>query len=213
MSRLLTSMMFCLLGLSIAAPMAAAEGDAAAGQVMFGVCLACHGPTGGGNEAIGSPRIAGQNPWYIKRQIANFKAGIRGVKPEDTFGIQMRPLALTLADDQAVENIIAYLETLTPEILPKTIEGDVEKGKELYVVCAACHGDDGKGIEVLSAPRIAGEPDWYLLRQTMNFSKGIRGSHPDDIFGRQMAVINDLMLKDEQAVKDVIAYINTLPPE
>jgi cytochrome c oxidase subunit 2 len=122
-------------------------------------------------------------------------------------------MAPTLTDDQAVEDVIAYLETLTPEILPKTIEGDVAKGKELYQVCGACHGDDGKGIEERSTPRIAGEPDWYLERQIGNFSKRIRGDHADDIFGRQMAVINDLLLQDEQAVKDVIAYINTMPAD
>ena len=196
-----------------ATPVASAEGDAAAGQVLFGVCSTCHGPAGGGNQAIGAPRIAGQNPWYIKRQIANLKAGIRGAKPEDVFGSLMRSMAPTLTDDQAVEDVIAYLETLTPEILPKTIEGDVAKGKELYQVCGACHGDDGKGIEERSTQRIAGEPDWYLERQIGNFSKGIRGDHVDDIFGRQMAVITDLMLKDEQAVKDMIAYINTMPAD
>ena len=63
---------------------------------------------------------------------------------------------------------------------------------------------------MLSAPRVAGIPDWYLLRQIRNFDKGVRGTHPDDIFGRQMGVIQKLMLKDDQAILDVIAYIQTL---
>ena len=91
--------------------------------------------------------------------------------------------------------------------------GDVPKGKEIFTICAACHGDDGKGIEVLSSPRLAGIPDWYLLRQINNFEKGIRGTHADDIFGRQMGVIQKLMLENDQAKLDVIAYINTLPKE
>jgi cytochrome c oxidase subunit 2 len=142
------------------------------------------------------------------------KAGLRGVNPEDTFGVVMRPMAFTLASDQDIEDVVAYFGTLKPEILPETITGgDVPKGKEIYAICAACHGDDGRGIEVLSSPRLAGIPDWYLLRQINNFEKGIRGTHADDIFGRQMGIIQKLMLENDQAKLDVIAYINSLPKE
>ena len=214
MSRLLISMMLSGLGLLIAAPTAFAEPNLENGKTKFVVCEACHMPTGSGSKEIGAPRIAGQNPWYEKRQLQNFKAGIRGTKPEDTFGAVMRPMALTLPTDQDIVDVIAYFDTLKPEILPQTVEGgDVAKGKETYAICAACHGDDGKGIEVLSAPRVAGIPDWYLERQIRNFDTGIRGAHAEDIFGRQMGVIQKLMLPNDQAILDVIAYINTLPKE
>jgi cytochrome c oxidase subunit 2 len=128
--------------------------------------------------------------------------------------MQMPPIMTTLRTQQDVEDVIAYLGTLTPDILPPTIKGgDVAKGKEIYQICAACHGDDGKGVEVLSAPRLAGIPDWYLQRQIGNFKKGVRGTHPDDIFGRQMAVIQEMMLTSDQDVIDVLSYINTLPKD
>jgi cytochrome c oxidase subunit 2 len=214
MSRFLMSMTLGLLGLSLAATTVSAEPNLENGKVKFVVCEACHGPTGSGSKEIGSPRIAGQNHWYELRQLRNFKAGIRGVSPDDTFGLVMRPMAFTLATDQDIEDVVAYFGTLKPEILPQTVTGgDAPRGKEIFQICAACHGDDGKGIEVLSAPRVAGIPDWYLLRQINNFEKGIRGTHKDDIFGRQMGVIQKLMLKDDQAKLDVIAYIDTLPKE
>jgi cytochrome c oxidase subunit 2 len=170
--------------------------------------------TGSGSKEIGAPRIAGQNHSYELRQLRNFKAGIRGTKPEDTFGAVMRPMALTLTTDQDVEDVIAYFSTLKPEILPETVQGgNAAKGKEIYDICAVCHGDDGKGIEVLSAPRVAGIPDWYLERQIRNFDAGIRGTHSEDVFGRQMGVIQKLMLENDQAILDVITYINTLPKE
>ena len=123
-------------------------------------------------------------------------------------------MALTLVTDQDVVDVIAYFDTLVPEILPQTIQGgDTAKGKEIFAICAVCHGDDGKGIEVLSAPRVAGIPGWYLERQVRNFDKDIRGTHSDDVFGRQMGVIQKLMLENDQAILDVIAYINTLPKE
>jgi cytochrome c553 len=214
MSRLLISMMLSLLGLLIASPTTSAEANLENGKTKFIVCEGCHGPTGSGSKEIGSPRIAGQNHWYELRQLRNFKAGIRGTKPEDTFGAVMRPMALTLTTDQDVVDVIGYFSTLKPEILPQTVQGgDVAKGKEIFAICAVCHGDDGKGIEVLSAPRVAGIPDWYLERQIRNFDAGIRGTHSDDIFGRQMGVIQKLMLENDQAILDVIAFINTLPKE
>ena len=215
MSRILISMTLSLQGLLlITAPTAFAEPNLENGKTKFIVCEACHQKAGSGSKEIGAPRIAGQNHWYEQRQLQNFKAGIRGTKPEDTFGAVMRPMALTLVTDQDVVDVIAYFDTLVPEILPQTVQGgDTAKGKEIYAICAVCHGDDGKGIEVLSAPRVAGIPDWYLERQIRNFDAGIRGTHSDDVFGRQMGVIQKLMLKDDPAILDVIAYINTLPKE
>jgi cytochrome c553 len=102
MSRLLISMLLSGLVLLIAAPTAFAEPNLENGKTKFVVCEACHMPTGSGSKEIGAPRIAGQNPWYEKRQLQNFKAGIRGTKPEDTFGAVMRPMALTLPTDQDI---------------------------------------------------------------------------------------------------------------
>ena len=49
--------------------------------------------------------------WYYKVQLENFKAGIRGSNPEDATGMLMRPMSKTLADDQAVLDVIAYIMT------------------------------------------------------------------------------------------------------
>jgi cytochrome c oxidase subunit 2 len=214
MSRLLISLALILQALLIMTSVAFAQGDPSKGETLFAICASCHGPTASGMQAIGAPRTAGQNPWYLRRQIANFKTGIRGANVKDFYGIQMPPIMDTLRTQQDVEDVIAYLGTLEPEILPPTIEGgDATKGKETYKICAACHGDDGKGIEVLSAPRLAGIPDWYLQRKIGNFKKGIRGTHADDIFGRQMAVVQEVMLTSDQDVVDVLTYINTLPKD
>ena len=70
-------------------------------------------------------------------------------------------------------------------------------------------GKRGQGIWALNAPRAAGMNDWYLARQLMNFKQGIRGSHPDDYYGEQMAFMART-LADEQAINDLVAYINTL---
>lgn len=187
----------------------AMPGDPALGAASYAVCAACHGPQGQGQVALNAPKLAGQSPWYLKRQLQDFKAGIRGAHPDDTFGKQMAPMAATLADEAAINNVVAYIGTLPDEPAPATIEGDVENGRKHYATCAYCHGADGHGIRATNAPRTAGMSDWYLQRQIQNFKQGIRGSHPKDYYGFQMEMMASSVV-DDQTANDIIAYIDTL---
>ena len=88
-------------------------GDATRGQKLYATCVACHGADGAGNEQMNSPPLTGTHDWYLERQIQNFRRGIRGADPADTFGALMRPMAMTLPDDQAVRDVVAYIMTLS----------------------------------------------------------------------------------------------------
>ena len=195
--------------LSLGSALAHADGDADKGKTSFAVCEACHGKNGEGNKALGAPRIQGQAGWYLERQLGNFKAGLRGTNPKDTFGAQMRPMAQTLVDDAAVANVVAYVGTLTAPAPEATVEGDAAAGKAAYATCAACHGANGEGNQALNAPKIAGQHDWYLVRQLQNFKAGVRGADPKDAFGAQMRPMA-ATLADDAAVNNVAAYIATL---
>ena len=186
----------------------AVHGDVAAGKALYQVCSSCHGLEGEGNPALNSPKISGQETWYLKRQLSYFKHGIRGTTPGDTYGAQMAPMAATLVDDAAMNNIAAYIQTLPDTPAPQTIKGDAERGKRLYVTCGKCHGKEAEGRWAVNAPRIKGMSDWYLLTQLKNFKQGLRGAHPGDVTGRQMESMV-LSLSDEK-MQDVIAYINSL---
>lgn len=89
-----------------------AAGDAERGKAYYATCGACHGANGEGMEALNAPALAGQEEWYVIRQLQNFKNGIRGTNPKDTFGMQMAPMAQTLPNDQAIEDVAAYISTL-----------------------------------------------------------------------------------------------------
>ena len=94
-------------------PLAVVEGgDVAKGQVLYAPCAACHAPDGSGNEAVLGPPLAHTSDWYLLTQLANFRAGVRGAKPGDTSGALMRPMSMTLADEQAMKDVIAYIKTL-----------------------------------------------------------------------------------------------------
>jgi cytochrome c553 len=85
-----------------------------------------------------------------------------------------------------------------------------DQGGQLYArSCAPCHGDQGEGVPVLNAPRLAGMEPWYIVRQLRNFSSGARGADPADTFGRQMRVIATTLGGDGE-IEDVAAYVATM---
>ncbi len=184
--------------------------DPGKGEQLYATCVACHGAEGQGNQERNAPKLAGLEPWYVVRQLQKFKSGARGADPDDTFGQQMRPFANTLSDRAAMADVAAYIDTLPDEPAEATVSGDAQRGAKFYRTCAGCHGPDGQGRHAMNAPRLAGINDWYLSRQLNHFKQGVRGRHEDDLYGTQMAEMAK-MLTDEQTVRDVIAYINTLP--
>jgi cytochrome c oxidase subunit 2 len=182
--------------------------DLAAGKALYAVCAACHGGQGEGNPAMNAPKLAGHGGWYLARQLAHFKQGARGTHANDVFGKVMAPMAATLADDAAVANVAAYIASLPDRPAPPTVRGNAQNGGKKYVTCGTCHGADGRGIEATNAPRLKGMSDWYLVTQLKNFRSGVRGAHPEDLYGSQMGLMA-AMLNDDQAINDVVAYINS----
>jgi cytochrome c oxidase subunit 2 len=189
-----------------------AEGDAIAGQAQYAVCSACHGAQGEGNAAMHAPKLAGQDAWYIRKQLENFRNGVRGTHEDDVYGQQMAPMAATLADPASVNNVIAYLDTLPDNAPAATISGDIARGEELFNTCVSCHGDKGQGIWSLNAPRLTGMDDWYVAGQLENLKQGIRGAHRRDYYGEQMAFMARTLVRDSD-INDVVAYLNTLQDE
>jgi cytochrome c oxidase subunit 2 len=188
------------------------EGDPTRGKALYPVCSACHGPAGEGNQAMSAPRIAGQEPWYLVRQMQLFQSGARGAAPGDMQGMQMAAMAKgpQFGTEQALHDLAAFIAALDAEPQAPTVVGDPDAGEALYAPCAACHGIHGEGIEDLAGPRLSGQSDWYLATQIRKFKAGQRGDHDMDHGGRQMRPMVDT-LDTEQSVNDVVAYINTLP--
>ena len=185
-------------------------GNAQVGQGSYAICAACHGVNGEGNLALNAPKLAGQEDWYMRQQINYYKTGVRGAHPDDIYGAQMAPMAAILVNDIAINNVIAYIETLPDNTAPETVTGNLANGSDLYnSTCGTCHGDDGTGRWPVHAPALAGMTDWYLVRQLQNFKSGVRGAHPEDQLGYQMTAMVTSLGGDD-AINDVVAYINTL---
>ena len=88
-------------------------GDAGRGQALYAPCAACHGPDGAGIQPLNGAPLRASSDWYLLRQIHNFRSGIRGTNPLDASGALMRPMSMTLADEQAILDVIAYITTLS----------------------------------------------------------------------------------------------------
>lgn len=201
-----------LAALVATAPLApeARAADAARGAQLYELCTQCHGADGGGNPAALAPSIAGLSDWYVAAQLKNFHAGLRGLDPNDVGGLRMYPMSLTLKSEAEIADVAAHVASLSPVPQPVTVTGgDPAKGASYYNTCAACHGPDGAGNQALNAPRLTGQSDWYLVSSLQKYKAGIRGGNPQNtnsVLMRGMSAV----LPDEQAIKDVVAYIDSL---
>ena len=210
-AQLLTALFFMFSTL-IASSICQAS-NSAAGAGLYPVCTSCHGAAGQGNRGMSGPKLAGQQGFYLLKQMQNFQSGARGTAPGDAKGRQMAAMAKgpRLSSLAALESLVAYIESLPDKAVAPTVQGDVLRGKSLYSTCISCHGEAAQGLETTAAPRLAGQSDWYLVDQLQKFANGKRGYAPGDHGGRQMKAMM-YALSTETDYRDVVAYINTLTP-
>jgi len=197
---------------------ALSKGDPIKGKDVYGICVACHGQNGEGLRATNSPRLAGQQDWYLVSQLEKFRSGLRGASSNDIHGSQMAAIGKTLANEQSLLDVVAYIETLEAGQPARTeTTGDPKRGQSLFIdelTCTNCHGPLGQGYKEpygkgSGAPRLSGQHDWYLIRQLQNFKAGIRGDLKDK-FALEMRMRAKVDLQNDQVIKDVAAYLSTL---
>ena len=188
----------------------APQDGAARAEHVYSNCVTCHGENGTGSQLAGAPPLAGLDQWYLEAQMTKFKDGRRGAHPDDVGGMKMRAFIRTLHGPNDISLLAEYLSQM-PSHDPAVADlgGDAAKGKTLYATCTACHGMDAKGMQALNAPNLNGLPGWYMVNQLKNFKAGIRGSNGKDSTGAQMRAMTNTLV-DEQAMKDVVAHIESL---
>ncbi|WP_440874170.1 c-type cytochrome [Thalassotalea sp. PLHSN55] len=78
-----------------------------------------------------------------------------------------------------------------------------------YAQCVACHGEEAQGNAELKSPALAGQSQSYLSRQLTNFSSGLRGSHQQDVLGKQMVAISKQLTAED--IAELSQYLAALP--
>jgi len=73
-----------------------------------------------------------------------------------------------------MKKVILASVLLASSLISNTVmAGDVAAGKAKSVVCAACHGADGKSVNPMW-PNLAGQQEMYLVKQIKAFRDGTR---------------------------------------
>ena len=182
----------------------AAKGDPAkAQQIVTTVCAACH--TADGNSILpANPKLAGQHPEYITKQLTEFKSGVRK-------NPIMAGMAAALSPED-MKNLGAYFGEKKPNPSSAKDKDLAAAGQKIYKggnqasgvpACAACHGPSGAGIPV-QFPRLAGQHAEYVLAQLTTFRSGERANDA----AKMMRVIASKMT--DQEMKAVAEYISGL---
>jgi len=88
-------------------------------------------------------------------------------------------------------------------------EPDVTRGRALFTMCAGCHGRAAEGNENLHAPALTGLGAEYVRLELSLFRYGLRGNDRDKYGFAMIGVAR--ALPGDRALRDVSAYINSLP--
>lgn len=75
-------------------------------------CAACHLDNADGTWYTDAPKLRGMSDWYFVTQLQNFRAGIRGLHPNDYYGEQMVSMATAMSGLKEYEDVAAYINTL-----------------------------------------------------------------------------------------------------
>lgn len=180
------------------------------GAALFDTCAPCHGADGAGKADLAAPAIAGASEWYVKAQLAAFQESRRGYHYQDAEGLRMRPMTRALDPTNGeIDAVAAYVASLPLADPPATGFGDAEAGEEQYaLLCAACHGRDGRGMRNLNAPSLLHLSDWYMTSALKKYRAGIRGATPGDAAGATMRA--PVVAMSDPQIEDVVAYVMTM---
>ncbi|HEX6610902.1 MAG TPA: c-type cytochrome [Hyphomicrobiaceae bacterium] len=185
----------CGAAAAVFAAQAQAQDVAKAQNIANQVCAACHAADGN-SIAPANPKIAGQIPEYLHKQLADFKPQA-GKKPARESPIMMGMVAnLSDADMKGLAAFYGGQQLKPAAAADKNLAlagqrlwrgGNAASG---VPACAGCHGPTGAGIPA-QYPRIAGQYADYIAAQLKAFKDGARANDPNGMMRGVAARLTD----------------------
>jgi cytochrome c553 len=163
------------------------------------VCAACHGADGN-SVAPTNPKLAGQFPEYLEKQLRDFMPQ-KGKKPARESAVMNGMVAnLSPSDVQAIASYYAGQSLKPAAASDKALAhegqklwrgGDAARG---VPACAGCHGPNGSGIPA-EFPRLGGQYAEYVTAQLEAFRAGARGNDPNGMMRGVAAHLSDPQIR------------------
>ena len=92
--------------------------------------------------------------------------------------------------------VIVFFVTIN--LINPAYSSDIDKGKELSVSCAACHGNNGISVNPVW-PKLAGQNPKYLASQLYEFRKGAEGNRNNAVMYGIAVTLSDSDIEDLSA--------------
>ncbi len=163
------------------------------------VCVACHG-VDGNSGAVENPKLAGQHPEYLVKQLQEFKSGKRKNAVMQGFATtlsdeDMRDISFWAAGQKAKPGFAKDKELVA--LGERIYKGGIADRQ--IAACAGCHSPTGAGIPA-QYPRLAGQHADYVAASLRGYRDGGRTNNLQ--MTQNAAKLNDREIK---AVSDYIA--------
>ncbi len=176
------------------------------GTEPWDACGGCHGLDGAGNK-IKFPRISGLDPGYFVRQLHDFRDARR-----QNDGGQMQKM-MTELEDADLARIAEWFASQSPPWPQPTLEvtfdaGRVQalavKGVDGMDACISCHSSHPVD-SAAAGPRIAGQRDFYLAKQLLDYRDGRRDN------GRSSAMQKIAKRLTDSEISGLAIYLSQNP--
>ncbi len=163
------------------------SGNAVRGAANAEVCDSCHASAPGKSLRANFPRLAGQNPFYVYKQLMDYRANTRGHGVMQNFASQLTPAKMAdLAAYYADQDLPGRpARQASPEVLRLVYRGDARR---LIPPCAACHGRYGEGA-LVHVPALAGQEVSYFTTTMQAYKSGERAN---DLYSRMRYIAGQL---------------------
>ena len=167
-------------------------------------CTWCHGGSAQGYTP--APRLAGQRPQYVEKQLVNFREHTR----DNPFSKLYMWGAAANLNPHAARNLAIYFSTIPPKAANDGDKELVAAGRAIYqegipdsniAACVACHGPNAQGVSEI--PRLGGLAYTYLKRRLEQWGEGYHAAA-----GPPMPhIASKLSTKQIEAVASYLSFI------
>ncbi|MEP1446884.1 MAG: cytochrome-c oxidase, cbb3-type subunit III [Paraglaciecola sp.] len=155
------------------------------GQRLFSQnCSQCHGSDARGQR--GFPNLTdddwlyGGTPEKITETLINGRQA-------------MMPAQLDAMGEKGIQELVAYVLSLSDR--PDLNKAKVDAGQARFAICAACHGQDGKGNQLLGAPNLTDQTWLYggtnkAITETLTYGRnGVMPSFKDTLGEKKIHLV------------------------